>query len=312
MTFFRPILSAAASVVALAGTPALADIALPAPYVSRALDAVLLPIDAGVREAFALGASDSGVLVLATEPGGVADANGVLPGDVLTVIGGRKVRKPVDVDAIVYYWIVDGITDFTWDIYRGGDTVEVYTLISEESYWEVIDVTTVESWSISSESSFTYEEYWSEYSEEITETYESSETLIEETVTSEEFSSEMEETSEESYEEMSEETEETSEEETFEEDVAEEDLTEEDVAEEDVAEEEESLEEESAEDEPSDEMSDEAEEEAIEEDSADEGEDMAEEDMAEEDMAEEDISDEGSDDMADDGGDEMADEGGEE
>jgi len=304
MTFSRPMLSAAASVVALVATPALADVALPAPYVSRALDAVLLPIDAGVRSAFALGASDSGVLVLATEPGGIADANGVLPGDVLSVIGGRKVRKPIDVDTIVYYWIVDGVTDFTWDIYRGGDVVEVYTLISEESYWEVMDVTTVESWSISSESSFTYEEYWSEYSEEITETYESSETLIEETMTSEEFTSEMEESTEEI--------------EEWSEDIEEDATEEEDASEEEAS------------DEMSDDMEEEVSDEAVEEDLADEGEDMAEEDdaMADEgyeddvseeadevgdDMAEdaEDMADEASDDMADEGGDDAGgDEGG--
>ncbi|HVG46894.1 MAG TPA: hypothetical protein VM899_01960 [Rubellimicrobium sp.] len=300
MTFFRPILSAAASVVALAATPALADVTLPAPYVSRALDAVLLPIDAGVRSAFALGASDSGVLVLATEPGGVADANGILPGDVLSVIGGRKIAKPVDVDTIVYYWIEGGVTDFTWDIYRGGATVEVYTLISGESYWEVIDVTTVESWSVSSESSFSYEEYYSEYSEEITESYESSETLIEETVTSEEFTSEMEESSEE----VSEESEETTEES---EEVSEqsEDLSEEEVAEDDG----------------SDEMADEAEEESADEEASAED-DMAEDagDMSDEGANEEsydegddsgdEAADEGSDDMADDGGDEGGDEGG--
>jgi hypothetical protein len=301
MTFFRPMLSAAASVVALAATPALADVTLPAPYVSRALDAVLLPIDAGVRDAFALSASDSGVLVLATEPGGVADANGILPGDVLSVIGGRKISKPIDVDTIVYYWIESGVTDFTWDVYRGGTSVEVYTLISEESYWEVIDVTTVETWSISSESSFTYEEYWSEYSEEITESYESSETLIEETVTSEEFTSEMEESTEEvseDSEEVSEETSEDSEEmsEDLEDDAAG-DGEADDAAEEDVAE---------------DVSEDDSEEEAdgSEEESTDEGDEMADEG--------EDVSDEGGDDMADDDGDDAwgddagGDEGGDE
>ena len=48
-------LSACTMTVALGASPALADVALPVPYVSRALDAVLLPIDADVRSAFALG-----------------------------------------------------------------------------------------------------------------------------------------------------------------------------------------------------------------------------------------------------------------
>jgi hypothetical protein len=128
----------------------------------------------------------------------------VLPGDVLSVIASRKVIRPADVDTIVYYWIIEGVTDFTWDILRASATVEVATLISEESYWEVIDVTTVETWSSYSESSFSTEGFYSEYSKQIIESYESSETLIEETVTSEEFTSEM----KESEEEMSEKTEE--------------------------------------------------------------------------------------------------------
>ena len=271
MTLFRPIVSAATSALALAAVPALADVALPAPYVSRALDAVLLPIDANVRDAFALGASDTGVLVLTTEPGGVADANGILPGDVLSVIGGRKVSKPLDVDTIVYYWILDGVTDFEWSLLRGGDTVEVYTLISEESYWEVIDVTTIETWSITEEVSFSYEEYWSEYSEEITESYESSETLIEETVISEEFTSEV----EESYEEAEEFTEEEMSEETTEE-VSDES---EDMADDDTGDD------------------------GFEDEMADDG---TEEDMAEDEAVEEDAGD----DMTDDGGDDAGDDSG--
>jgi hypothetical protein len=272
MTFVRPMLSAAVPALVVAAAPAFADVMLPAPYISYALDAVLLPIDGNVRDAFALDASDSGVLVLATEPGGIADANGLLPGDVLSVVGGRRIATPLDVDTIVYYWIVDGVTDFTWDVLRGGDSVEVITLISEETYWETIDITTVETWTSYEESSFSYEEYVSEYSEEITESYESSESVIEETASSEEFTSEMSESSEE----VSEESEEVSEEsEEFSEETEE-------------AAEDEAVEDEAAADEMADDVS----------------EDESEEDVSEEDASEESGDEEMADDAGDEGGEE--------
>ena len=185
-------LSACTMTVALGAFPALADVALPAPYVSRALDAVLLPIDAEVQSAFDLSEDDKGVLVLATEPGGVADTYGMIPGDVIEMVGGQRIALPVEVDEIVYYWILEGINDIDLGVWRGGNQVEVISTITEESYWEVIEVTTVETWSSwEVDTSFSYEEYYAEYSEEIVESYETSETLIEETVTSEEYASEM-------------------------------------------------------------------------------------------------------------------------
>ena len=59
------------------------DVKLPPPYVSRALDAVLLPIDDQVRKAFMLSPKDTGVLVLSVEPNGVADKQNIMPGDVI-------------------------------------------------------------------------------------------------------------------------------------------------------------------------------------------------------------------------------------
>ena len=174
-----------------AAAPVLAQTVLPAPYVSRALDAVLIPINADVRRAFDLAAEDSGVLVLATEPGGTADANGILPGDVLSEVGGRAIASPEHLDAVVYWWIEQGATDFDWSIWREGGWVEVASVVTLEEFWTEIDVSTVESWSSWSSESFSYEEYYAEYSEEFSASYESSETTIEETVTSEEFAAEM-------------------------------------------------------------------------------------------------------------------------
>jgi hypothetical protein len=233
----RLAISAALPALALA-VPASADIALPPPYLSRALDAVLLPIDTDVRAAIDLSADDSGVLVLATQPGGTADDAGIVPGDVLYMLGGRKVATPIEVDEIVWYWIAEGIYDLDFGLWRGGDEVAIVTTISEESYYEVIEITSVESWESWSSESFSYEEYYAEYSEELTESYEESETLIEESVSSEEFSEEM---YEESYEEEELSEEEMSEEEEIfkeEEDASEEDMSDEDYEEEDSGEDE--------------------------------------------------------------------------
>ncbi|WEK03985.1 MAG: PDZ domain-containing protein [Candidatus Devosia phytovorans] len=174
------------SAYALAG-----DVSLPSPYVSRALDAVLLPIDDVVRDTFVLDPADEGVLVLAVEPGGVADSLGLEPGDVIAAVHGHKIVDPIELDEIVYYWILQGDFDFLFDVYRAGVLSTASWVITLELYEAAIDMASVASWTAwSVETSFSYEEFYAEYSEELTETYESSETIIEETVSSEEFTSE--------------------------------------------------------------------------------------------------------------------------
>ncbi|TNC51607.1 PDZ domain-containing protein [Rubellimicrobium rubrum] len=261
-------LSAYAMTVTLGASAALADVALPAPYVSRALDAVLLPIDAEVQSAFDLSEDDKGVLVLATEPGGVADTYGMIPGDVIEMVAGQRVASPVEVDEIVYYWILEGINDIDMGVWRGGNQVEVIGTITEESYWEVIEVTTVETWSSwEVETSFSYEDYYAEYSEEIVETYETSETLIEETVTSEEYTSEM---SEEFSDEEAEEAVDDTGEEDLSEEAVDDDVEDGMTDEEEVASEDDVSDDEAVEDEASDEASDEAAEEETSDDAGDE------------------------------------------
>lgn len=203
--------------------PAQAATTLPAPYVSRALDAVLIPVDTSVTAAFGLAQGTTGVLVLATQPGGLAESAGILPGDVIDFVRQKPVTAPIELDELVYYWIVNGIFDFDFRGLRSGSDLVTETMITLESWETVIEITEVSSWTSYSYESFSYEEYSVEYSEEIVSTYEESTTIIEETVTSEEFSQEM--TSEEA----------TSEEVTTEEATAEE-VTDEAAAEEDGAE----------------------------------------------------------------------------
>lgn len=152
--------------------PAMAQTMLPPPYLSYALDAVLLPIDDSVRSTFGLAAGDTGVFVLATAPGGLADAAGVLPGDVLGFVQGEEILSPEDLDLIIWAWLQQGITDYTFVGNRAGASLAVTTLITVELWEETVEITEISSWSSYSSESFSYEEYTAEYSEEITTTYE--------------------------------------------------------------------------------------------------------------------------------------------
>ena len=241
----------------LLANTALAETMLPSPYISRALDAVLIPINGDVIDMFALYPEDTGVLVLAVQDGGIAAANGIEPGDVISFVSGHAVSQPIDLDTIVYYWISTGVFDFVFDGYRGDSAMTYDSVVSYDSYFEVIEVSSVESWSSYSYESFSYSEYYAEYSVEMTETYEYSETTIEETASSEEWVTSFEEETEALL----------SEEETTSEDMTEEAMTEDDSTDEAMSEEV-PVEEDMAEEEP---VADDAmEEEPMEEDATDE------------------------------------------
>ncbi|MEY4983832.1 MAG: hypothetical protein RIR62_2098 [Pseudomonadota bacterium] len=150
----------------LSTPPAHAATGLPAPHVSRALDAVLLPVDAAVIAAFGLSPDATGVLVLATQPDGLADRAGVLPGDVLDYVQGNPILTPADLDLIIYNWILEGTVDFVFDGLRAGSVFATETVITLEYWEEVIEITEISSWESYSSESFSYEEFHAEYSEE--------------------------------------------------------------------------------------------------------------------------------------------------
>ena len=189
-------LALALSLPALGATPLFLPAAahaapLPSPYVSRALDAVLLPINRDTIAAFGLAATEKGVLVLATQPGGIADTAGILPGDVISTVRGKPVNDPISLDEIVYYWLSQNAYDFFFDGWRAGSAHNSNATITMDSWIEVIEITTVASWTAYSSESFSYSEFYSEYSEEITSSYTESETTIETAASSEDFTAEM-------------------------------------------------------------------------------------------------------------------------
>ncbi|MFM7348053.1 MAG: PDZ domain-containing protein [Erythrobacter sp.] len=164
---------------------------LPKPYVSRAVDAALMELTPAVRSQFGIKPNVKGVLVISTQPGGIAAQNGIRPGDVITDIRGRRVDTPLDVDTHVLYWLKKGDTAFQFVGNRGGSSFNAAAQITLALFDAVIDLATMGSWSAYSYGGWSYTEYYEEYSSVIVEEYTSSETIIEQTIESSSFETEM-------------------------------------------------------------------------------------------------------------------------
>ncbi|MFZ5666327.1 MAG: hypothetical protein ACOY7L_14020, partial [Pseudomonadota bacterium] len=208
------VLALGAPVISVAAAPPAAAQAakLPKPYVSRAIDATLMELTPAVRSQFGIKPRVNGVLVISTDPKGIAAKNKIVPGDIITDVRGKRVLKPIDVDTHVLYFLKKGDSAFQFGGNRGGQRYSSAAQITLDLFEAAIDLATIAAWSSYSTPTFSYASYYEEYSTVIVEEYTYSETIIEETVTSESYVSEI--TSEESsYEETSEEvTEESSEE----------------------------------------------------------------------------------------------------
>ncbi|MGO6812473.1 PDZ domain-containing protein [Rhizobium ruizarguesonis] len=171
---------------AFAATPPAAH-AKSGPMISKALDALLLPINKGVIKKFKLDKGAHGVLVLSVKPGGVADKQGIKPGDVLAEVQGHKVHKPIDVDVAVRRQLKAGHSDMSFSVARGGAVIAVAAIITLESYNDTIAVSEISSWETDTTvSSSSYEEYVSVESTEIETSEESEETTVEEDLTQDE------------------------------------------------------------------------------------------------------------------------------
>ncbi|MCX9146990.1 PDZ domain-containing protein [Erythrobacter sp. WG] len=164
---------------------------LPKPYVSRAVDATLMELTPAVRSQFGIKPNVRGVLVLSTDPTGIAAKNNILPGDVITDIRGRPVAKPIDVDTHVLYYLKKGDTAFQFTGNRGGNPWNTAAQITLALFDAVIDLATIGSWGYYDYGGFSYTEYYTQYSSVIVEEYSYSETVITETVESSSFESTM-------------------------------------------------------------------------------------------------------------------------
>jgi hypothetical protein len=136
---------AGAALLALSGA-AMAEKGLPKPHVSPALDAVLLPITAEVRREFKLGKKAAGVVVVSVDPGGVGELYGLEPGEVLTKLDGKVIRRPVDIDSMIRYKLNDGTNYFffegTWKNRKQKTIIE----LTDEDYVKPVSVADIPRW----------------------------------------------------------------------------------------------------------------------------------------------------------------------
>ncbi len=175
---------------------------LPNPYVSRALDAVLLPVDDSVIAAFALHPMISVRSCLPPNPGARLTWRASCPVMSFRSCGASRSMTRSSLIPVVWYWIMQGVMDLGGEYYRGEEYYYVDWIVTEEEFWYEIDIYEAANWNSWSYEGWSYSEYYESYSEVLIEEYSYSETWIEETVMSEEFVSE----TVEYYEEYSEET----------------------------------------------------------------------------------------------------------
>ncbi|TIQ42741.1 MAG: PDZ domain-containing protein [Mesorhizobium sp.] len=119
---------------------------LPKPYVSRALDAVLIPINHASRHRYQIPPKLRGVYVLAVAPHGVAARQGIRPGDVLAAVRHQPISTPRDVDRLVWAALAVSATSFLFGVNRGTDVVEVNTNITVNNFNTNISVNNISQW----------------------------------------------------------------------------------------------------------------------------------------------------------------------
>ncbi|MER8790839.1 PDZ domain-containing protein [Mesorhizobium sp. M0983] len=122
---------------------------LPKPYVSRALNAVLIPINHASRHRYQIPPKLRGVYVLAVAPHGVAARQGIRPGDVLATVRHQPISTPTDVDRLVWAALTVSATSFLFGVNRGtevADVVEVNTNITVNNFNTNISVNNISQW----------------------------------------------------------------------------------------------------------------------------------------------------------------------
>ena len=144
LALIAPLASAVAFVPVQAEAQTVRNSALPKPYVSRALKAVLMPVTPRVAKAFRLAKGAKGVLVVSVKPDGLARMAGLRPGDVIGSVLGHRVRQPVDVDTIIAWYLAEGVTDYDLvGARKNGRTYRAVTPITRAYYDQPVDVYSV-------------------------------------------------------------------------------------------------------------------------------------------------------------------------
>ena len=177
----------------LPGT-ASAETALPKPYVSRSLDAVLLPVTDAVRAEFGLGRKAAGAVVASVEPGGTGAFHGIEPGDVISKVGGKLIRRPVDIDSMLRYGLGKGDAFFALDGVRRDNRIRTWIELSQEDYEKPVALDRLRNWRAFGGRNasrragyFYYPDYWEFYGPVFYEVWDFSYIYIEEIIVTEVF-----------------------------------------------------------------------------------------------------------------------------
>ena len=159
--------------------------------ISRALGAVLVTVDAESIKKFKIKTATSGMMIVSMQPDGVAKDAGFLPGDVITKINGMTITDLVTLDEIAFFALDEDVTEFTTDGFRDGTAITMTYTVTWESAFKPLDFASIATWTFYDFDGFDYVSFYAEYSVELTESYELSETIVEDYSVEEEGAEDM-------------------------------------------------------------------------------------------------------------------------
>lgn len=142
----RTLMGVFAAALVNVAAPAMAQGRLPDPYVSPALDAVLMPITPAVKQQFKLPRSATGVVVASVQPGGVGELYGFEPGEVISRVDNKLIRRPVDLDSIVAYGVGNGESLFFFDGLWKGRKQRTIAQIDDAGFRAPVSLDRADSW----------------------------------------------------------------------------------------------------------------------------------------------------------------------
>ncbi len=163
---------------------------LPPPFVSRSLNAVLMPLTPVARRDFGIDKMAFGVLVVAVQPKGIAANAGIKPGDVIARVKGKSVNRPVDLDTAVYFWLKRGVSEFGFDGFRGKQFIHPKAKIGPSAFDTVVDLLTIGAWLAAPSPKFDYGRYYSSYRPAVERSYRAAPVYIEQTIVQQNYYSE--------------------------------------------------------------------------------------------------------------------------
>ena len=102
-----------------------------------------------------------------------------MPGDVITKINGMTITDLVTLDETAFFTLYEDVTEFTSDGFRDSKDITMTYTVTWEAAFKPLDFVSIATWTFYDFDGFDYDGFYSEYSVELTESYELSETIVE-------------------------------------------------------------------------------------------------------------------------------------